>query len=205
MNNFVEVPASKSSLVRRKLVYGIGINDAEYIITITIDNKKYTCPYYSVWRNMLKRCYSIVNLKDNPTYIDCHVCKEWHLFSTFKTWMINQDWEGKHLDKDILVKNNKEYSPDKCIFISLALNNLLLDNESFRGKYKLGVSYYKPANNYQASCSIHGKLEYLGRFPTEEEAYQAYVQRRIEYLIEQSNSQTDVRIKNALLSRIYDY
>jgi len=40
--------------------------------------------------------------------------------------MERQDWEGKHLDKDILIPGNKIYSPDRCIFVS-SLINLLID------------------------------------------------------------------------------
>ena len=40
MNLFTEIPASKRSLAQRKLIHGVGINDANYIIQPLIDGKQ---------------------------------------------------------------------------------------------------------------------------------------------------------------------
>lgn len=47
----------------------------------------------------------------------CSVCEEWLTFSNFKRWMEQQDYEGKALDKDLLVSQNKTYSSETCVFV----------------------------------------------------------------------------------------
>ena len=94
----------------KKLVCGVGINDAGYVVmefeTIIVDGKRkrkrvWACPYHQTWKGMLERCYSTKFQERNPTYIGCTVSKEWLVFSNFRAWMMTQDWQGKHLDKDI--------------------------------------------------------------------------------------------------------
>lgn len=121
-----------------KLVCGVGINDYEG--RIKVDGKHIKS--YEVWRDMLKRCY----VNKNSTYKDCTVCEEWLSFKNFKLWYDNQYKEdGWQLDKDILVHNNKVYSPDTCRFVPRDINTLIVRNSNQRGEYLLGItrhSYY---------------------------------------------------------------
>lgn len=123
-NQFVEIPASKQSLARRRPVYGLGVNDSDYITKQLVDGKYIRCPYYEVWTSMLERCYSDKYQAKHLTYIDCSVCDAWLTFSNFKSWMEIQDWQGKELDKDIRVKGNKVYAPSTCRFVTRAENNI---------------------------------------------------------------------------------
>jgi len=174
MKEFIEVPASRASLAQRKPAYGIGINDADYMTEQNINGKKVRCPYYRRWRDMLKRCYSKKFHEKYPTYKNCTVCKEWLLFSAFKDWMIQQEWEGMELDKDIKIKGNKIYSPDTCLFIPHALNSLLTDSAAIRGKYPVGVCFNKQAKKFVAHLKYNSKLKHLGYFTTQEAASQCY-------------------------------
>jgi hypothetical protein len=66
---------------------------------------------YMYWEAMLRRCYSDKYHQRQPSYKDCRVCNEWHCFQNFAEWF-NNNWyevEGQrmHIDKDILVKGNK--------------------------------------------------------------------------------------------------
>lgn len=71
----------------RKLVHGVGINDADYVTqkleTIGYVNGKrkqkrvWICPFYRTWSNMLDRCYSFKYQERNKTYIGCTVTDEW--------------------------------------------------------------------------------------------------------------------------------
>ena len=124
MVEFIEMPASKKSLSFRKPVFGVGTNDADYIIDRRIDGKRVACPIYRAWKNMLKRCHSDKYQKDRPTYIGCSVCKEWLTFSNFRRWMLTQDWQGKQIDKDIKFKGNKIYSPETCMFVTNKENTI---------------------------------------------------------------------------------
>lgn len=63
--------------MKTKLVYGVGINDADYVVqrkeTIEVNGVRkrrlvWVCPYYQVWRTMLRRCYSTKYHDRQPTY-----------------------------------------------------------------------------------------------------------------------------------------
>lgn len=113
-------------------------------------------------------------------------------------WMEQQDWEGKQLDKDIIVPNNKVYSPDTCVFANSRVNLLLISNGSRRGKYKQGVSL--TGKKFRSDCNIgSGKQIYIGSFPTEQEAYQAYVDYKHALIVKVAHEQEDERVKNGLL------
>ena len=46
---------------------------------------------------------------------------------------------GWELDKDILVKGNKIYSPDTCCFVPKEVNTVFTKRQSKRGDYPIGV------------------------------------------------------------------
>lgn len=48
----------KSCKECQKIVRGVGINDADYNVAVTVDGVKRYCPYYRTWSNLLSRCYS---------------------------------------------------------------------------------------------------------------------------------------------------
>lgn len=113
----------------KKLIHGVGINDAGYNISISTRlpngrRQEQRCPYYKRWVNMLTRCYSKAEQARNPCYIGCVVCPEWLTFSNFKRWMEQQDWKGKELDKD-KHGDGKLYSPTTCEFLTYQEHNKL--------------------------------------------------------------------------------
>lgn len=189
MTTFVQIPASKSSLSRRKTVFGVGVNDASYVVQPTINGTRACCPFYRKWRNMLRRSYSPAYHLKHPTYIDCTVTAEWLMFSVFRRWMIEQDWQGKELDKDILDHGNNIYGPDTCVFVSHAINSLLTDNAASRGKYRQGVDLHKPSGKYKARVRRYGKGKHLGLFTTTEEASTAYLIAKSAHIIEVAQTQ----------------
>lgn len=198
---FPMVTATEDTIKSRKLVLGIGVNDAEYK-TCYRDNKgkKYGCPYYERWKSMIKRGYSHKLKEKYPTYKDVTVCDEWHTFSNFRSWMEKQDWKGKYLDKDIISPTNKVYSPETCVFVSNRINCLLLDSGKSRGEYRQGVSFRKATGKFRARCSSYtGNEKYLGYFPTEQLAYEAYVTYKHALILQVANEQEDIRVKNGLL------
>ena len=101
----------------RKLVHGVGINDADYAVvefeTIGYaDGKRkqklvWFCPYYRAWTSMLKRCYSIKSQERQPTYKGCSVTDEWLTFSNFKSWMENSSGKTSILIKTYYSKGIK--------------------------------------------------------------------------------------------------
>lgn len=124
----------------RKLVYGIGINDVDYNVTWYISpGVQKHCPYFSRWKDMLKRCYSEGFRAKKPWYEGCTVCNSWLRLSTFKVWMETQEWQGLELDKDVLNLGNKHYSPENCVFIPKYVNLLATTGSGSRNTLPLGV------------------------------------------------------------------
>jgi hypothetical protein len=79
---------------------------------------------YSCWRSMLRRCYCDTKQK---TYIDCEVCDDWKNFQNFAKWFyINRKYDHHKLDKDILVKGNRIYSPKTCSFVPNMINSFFV-------------------------------------------------------------------------------
>ncbi len=193
---------------KKKLVYGVGINDADYETqSAGVSGKTaWKCPFYRKWSAMLERCYSKKSLVKNKSYAECSVCPEWLVFSNFKSWMESQDWIGKCLDKDLLVAGNKVYRPHACCFVDQKLNSFLTDRKRGRGSLMLGVSLDKETGKFKAECSnyIFGdslKGKNLGRFSSEMEAHSAWKRRKHEISCQLADIQTDDRVANALRTR----
>jgi len=193
---------------KKKLVYGVGVNDADYEVqSAGFDGKAaWKCPFYRKWSAMLERCYSEKSLVKNKSYADCYVCPEWLVFSNFKSWMECQDWVGKCLDKDLITTGNKIYSPSKCCFLDQKLNSFLTDGKARRGSLMLGVSLDRETGKFKAECSnlIFGnslKGKNLGRFNSEIEAHFAWKKRKHEISCQLADLQTDERVANALRTR----
>ena len=195
----------------KKLVYGVGINNADYQVTRydIVDGKSkqvWKCPIYWVWKDMLKRCYS-EKYHSKHTYEGCCTVPEWHSFMTFRAWMVEQEWEGKELDKDILFPGNKVYGPDTCVFVSHAVNSFVTDRVLGRGQYPVGVSFYKEAKKLGACCQNvkTGKREWLGLFDNPEEAHQAWLAFKLQQAKILASEQSDPRVAAALIDRYENY
>lgn len=204
MNELPVIPVNKVSLARRKLVYGVGINDADYNISKKINGKVVLCPFYSKWKDMIKRCYNKKYLDKQPTYNECYVCDEWLSFSNFRKWMESKEWEGKQLDKDILIEGNKVYSPDSCVFIDAKINTLL-NNKNKKNKYGKGVYLHRKSGMFAAELSESGVRRHLGYFDCAKKAEAKYIEEKSNFI--RSNAvqfkEKDAKLYKALI-RIAD-
>jgi len=201
---FIEIPATRMSLGKRSEICGVGINDSNYLTEMIINGKHVKCPFYSRWVDMIKRCYSKNSLRVRPTYNGCSVCKEWFIFSNFKSWMIKQDWKGKELDKDILSQGNKVYSPETCIFVSQEINKLITTSKAKRGIYPQGVSFEKSSGRFTSTCRINGRSKKIGRFKSPKEAYEKYIEFKSKLILDIANKQ-DEPLKTALVNISINY
>lgn len=187
-------------LRNRKLKFGVGINDADYPVNPMINGKRKICPFYSVWSNMIRRCY-VDDKNRRPgfetPYIGCSVVEEWHRFSVFKSWMETQDWKGKQLDKDLKIHGNKVYGPETCIFIPREINILISLGRSSKCGLKKGL--HMDGGRIRAEISRYGKKCHIGHFHKEEDAHQAWIFERKKYITEVSNK-TESPIKEFLLN-----
>ena len=184
-------------------VCGIGIVGTKYPPTVNgVITKE-----YDLWQNMLRRCYSDSSKKKRPTYEGCGVSDNFKSFEYFYEWCQKQIGFGVasfELDKDLLVKGNKIYSEDSCIFIPKEINSLLIKSVASRGVYLIGVCWSKTHKTFKAQVSKNkGKSEYLGYYNTEIEAFNAYKTAKESFIKEQANvwkSQIDPRAYNALMN-----
>lgn len=157
-------------------IYGIGyIGEGKYKPS---ENGKETKEYLH-WRHILMRCYDNKYKEKEPTYYNCEVCEEWHNFQNFAKWYEENYYEvegqSMNLDKDILIKGNKIYSPQTCVFVPQNINKLFTKRQNHRGEYPIGVSWHKKDKAFRVCVSDgNGKLIYLGNFSNSHEAFLIY-------------------------------
>jgi hypothetical protein len=189
--------------VMKKLLYGVGVNDANYVVRPTVSGSRAICIFFQTWRDMIDRCYSKASHKAKPTYVECSVCDEWLTFSKFKKWMELQEWNGRQLDKDILIDGNKIYSPTTCAFVDKRTNVFVISRKASRGKWLIGACWHKNRKCFVANCSnpFTGKLEHLGIFDDDVQAHNAWRKRKHELACQLAGLQTDGRVADALRSR----
>lgn len=152
---------------------------------------------------MLNRCYS----GKYPTYEDCYVCEEWLNYQNFAEWFYQNyyevDNEIMNLDKDILYKGNKVYSPETCVFVPQRINTLFIKSNKIRGDLPIGVT--SKNNKFMTRCK-NGQNEkiYLGTFNTIEEAFKSYKEYK-EKLIEQTANEYKEFIPYVLYEAMCNY
>lgn len=146
---------------RKSLIYGIGHNDLP---------KLSLSQSYRHWHGIMQRSFDLRYKEKHHTYKDVKVCDEWIYFSAFNRWFEKHYVEGCALDKDILIKGNKTYSPDTCCFVPAEINTLITKDHSNRGKYPIGVTF----SDGVYVAKIGADREYLGAFKSKEEAFHAY-------------------------------
>ena len=132
-----------------------------------------------LWNDMNTRCYNDKLHERFTSYIGCEVCPEWkNDKNEFYQWVEENYYtvgdEQMDLDKDILVKGNKIYSPDTCVFVPHSINTLFVNCKKNRGELPIGVYYDKDRKKYRASFSINGNVIRLSRCDTPEEAFEEY-------------------------------
>ena len=151
-------------------VYGIGYIGIGKCVT-QINNVR--SKIYYAWKNILERCYSEKLHKRKPTYKEITICDEWCNFQVFSKWYEENYIKGFQLDKDILVKGNKVYSPETCCFVPSEINNLFTNRKNNRGLLPVGVRKYK--DTYRAKLRLNNtQTELKTVFITPEEAFYAY-------------------------------
>ena len=189
-------------------VYGVGITGLQP----TRDENGKKTNSYVCWNRMLQRCYSAKYQEKQPTYIGCSVCDEWLYYPNFKNWYDKNYYEinnqTSQLDKDIIIKGNKVYSPDTCVFVPQFINSLFTKRQNDRGDFPVGVCYHKRDKKYQASLSIFkdGKstVKHLGCFDTADEAFEVYKQAKEDYIKEVADEYKD-KIPVELYKSMYAY
>ena len=184
-------------------VYGVGLLGNKYPSKVNGRNTK----EYVLWTSMLKRCYSDAYKSKYPTYEGCKVSGKFKSYEYFYEWCHNQigfGVEGWQLDKDLLVKGNKVYSEDSCVFLPQEINQVLTKSTATRGGCLIGVSWDRICMTFKATVSKNKeKQQHLGFFKTELEAFNAYKQTKENYIKELANNwkgKIDERAYEALMN-----
>lgn len=140
------------------------------------------------------------------TYAGVSVCKEWLNLEIFAEWFNSFNYQaGWELDKDLLCKGNKEYSPHTCTIVPAEINTFLCNRKNHRGKQPVGVYFREKTGRYLSNCSTGGgkPSEFLGSYSTAELAFGAYKLRKEGYakeLAEKYKDQIEPRAYQALLN-----
>lgn len=179
-------------------VFGVAcVGDGDYKTKI---NGKHT-KYYRSWRAMIQRCYDPKFHNKEPTYTGCTVHDSWLNFQVFAEWADKNYYKIEEeqicLDKDILCKGNKIYSPDTCIFVPKRINLLFTKSDGVRGDLPIGVYYHR--KKYNSHCNINGKRKDLGSYDTPEEAFQVYKNFKEQYIKEVAEE-----YKSKIPSKLYE-
>lgn len=189
-------------------VYGVGyIGEGNAPIS---EGKKRT-KVYTCWISMLKRCYEERFQQKSPTYKGCTVTEEWHCFQTFAKWYEENyyqvDNEEMALDKDILVKGNKVYGPETCVFVPPIINGTFTKRKNKKSNLPLGITAKSDkSGKFVARCVNYktGKREYVGEFKSLEEAFKAYKECKEKYIKELADDYRD-KIPEKLYNAMYNY
>ena len=149
-----------------KTKYGVGYFGQGEFKSVGDDLKKYL-----VWVAMLQRCYDKNYQEKQPTYKGCSVVEEWHNFQNFAKWFEEnynheymEDWA---LDKDILIKENKIYSPDTCAFVPRDIN-IFFQKRKKESELPCGIR--EKINRYQVVLTNQNGRTNFGSYKTLNEA-----------------------------------
>lgn len=157
---------------------------------------------YKFWSDMINRCYSKKELDKRPTYKNVFVCKDWLCYKNFEEWFNENyyeiDGETMNLDKDILIKGNKEYSPQYSIFTPQKINNLFIKPSKTR-KGLIGVE--KINNKYR---TIKVNSNHSTCFNTELKAFNEYKKLKENYIKQVAEEYKD-KIPQKLYEAMYRY
>ena len=185
-----------------KTVYGVGyLGEGKYKVYIDQDHLE---PVYNVWRTLLGRVCTEKHRKQFPAYVDCEVCEEWLCYQNFAEWwnknMYHIGTERMHLDKDILIKGNKVYSPDTCLIVPQSINEIFHSSGKKKKDADLPHTIIRVARG-RFSVSYRGKS--LGVYDTVEEASDVYLKEKRDYIkqkVESMENELPDKVKEALLA-----
>lgn len=177
---------------RFKPICGVGINDVN--LPTRIDNIRDKA--YQHWKSLLERCYSDKYQNRQLSYQGCTACEEWKRFSNFKSWFDKNYVDGYQLDKDVLFKGNKLYSPETCCFLPRELNASF---QNARINENNGIR--KTKKGYSVTVNMYNKKVHVGTFDDIETARNVYVKTKRDYAYELADKYF---LQGNISKKIYD-
>lgn len=171
-------------------------NDADYNVSITVDDGKIHCPIYRVWKGIVNRTTPIFQ-KADPRYTGVTLDSRWISFMAFRAWFILRYKDGYKVDKD-LISDSRVYGPDTCALVPNWLNSFFgLTGSNLKGQKKAGV--WLVGHKFGAYCS--SSEVWLGLHSTQRKAHFAWrkEKRRLAKLRKAEMDAIDLRIYPGIL------
>jgi hypothetical protein len=164
------------------------------------DNKVNTV--YDIWKNMLRRCYSDRLRWKYPAYEDSEMIDEWLNLQNFCEWYFDSyydvgDGSRMHIDKDILFKNNKLYSPETCLIVPQRMNMIFM-TKSRKDDLPNGISH-----NTSGTYASYYNGKRFGTYKTLDEAVEEHNKQKrihIRQVVEEYGNKLPQKVINALLN-----
>lgn len=154
-----------------KSIWGVGYLGEE---TETHFVNNACIPSFGAWTNMIKRCYAEHLRHKHLAYTNCTMCDEWHNYQNFRSWYDTNYYdirEGRmHIDKDVMVKDNKVYSPETCIFLPQRINMIFMKKNRMIIDADLPTGLRRTVVGFSATYNT----KWLGNFKTLKEALYYY-------------------------------
>ena len=154
-----------------KTLYGIGyIGVGKY--KVSGNDKSPVSIAYKFWFSLMERCYSEKRRWKYSAYDDKYMSEKWYNFQDFGAWLDDNYYEIKgevmQLDKDILVKGNKVYSPDTCLIVPQRINMLFVEKKN-KWNFPSGIRMSKSGKYIASYNEVH-----LGTIDNLEQAIQIH-------------------------------
>lgn len=201
MNDIRYMPDTWSKECLEPIMCGIGYRGILY------ENSQIES--YLRWHDMMNRCYNEKFHERQPQYKGCTVCEEWLNYSNFKVWYDQNIIIGMQLDldKDILFKGNKEYSPATVAFVPHMINTLFVNGKKNRGDLPVGVHWDKEKSKYRSQMAFMNETIRLGRFNTVEEAFARYKEYKEDFIKDMAELHKDIlphKVYEAMLNWVVE-
>lgn len=157
----------------------------------------------ATWRDIIRRCCNPDYYNKHSEYAECTICDEWLNFQNFAAWHEENYYdvgngERMHIDKDILIKSNKIYSPETCLIVPQRINMIFM-TKAKKIDQDLPNAIYRHKNKYKTS--YNGK--WLGLYPDLDEAINAHDTAKrihIKNIIKEYGEKLSTKVRNALLA-----
>jgi hypothetical protein len=183
-------------------ICGVGyVGIGEYTASNYKDSSCKNSKQYKVWYALLERCYKEEIRSKYPAYIGCSVTEEWLNFQNFYKWW-DENWydvgEGRmHIDKDILIKNNKIYGSEYCLFVPQRINMIFMNKER-KDDLPTGIT-----RNTSGTYVSHYNGTRYGTYKTLDEAvseYEKQKRKHIKQVADEYGDKLPIKVYNALIN-----